>query len=96
MGRGARGGGGMGGRGAAGRGGGRGTRGGRGGVSSYGGGNGAAAAMGKRKMESPVSLGQSKKRLMTSQDSWGAQPIAQQPLSSEQEWYEDSFDPTWG
>lgn len=96
--RGARGGGGvMGGRGAASRGvgargGGRGA--GRGGGVG-GGGMGGGAMSAKRKMPGvDLNAGQSKKR--NTQDNWGAQPIAQQPLSTDQEWYEDSFASTWG
>lgn len=50
--------------------------------------------MGKRKAQGDTNPGQSKKP--RSQDNWGAQPIAQQPLN-DQQWYQDSFDAnTWG
>ena len=84
----------MGGRGAASRGGsGRGN-----GYQGFGGGRGAAAnATAKRKAGVDQLAGQSVNKKRIIQDSnWGAQPIAQQPLGSDQEWYQDSFTSTWG
>lgn len=59
------------------------------------GGRGAMAPRGiKRKAATDFSVAETKKP--HTQDAWGAQPIAQQPLSqmatySEAEWYQDSY-----
>ncbi|KAK6169684.1 hypothetical protein SNE40_020680 [Patella caerulea] len=63
---------------------------------------------GKRKAGADFNLGQSKRRNM--QDTWGTQPIAQQPLDqsggyggagsygagNEAQWYQDSYGQNWG
>ena len=76
-------------RGAAGRGG-RGGAGGRGAQGQRG---------GKRKAGGDFNPGNPKKR--NTQDNWGAQPIAQQPLNqsggySDAQWYQDSYGQQWG
>lgn len=48
---------------------------------------------GKRKAPGDHNQTQIKKR--NTQDSWGAQPIAQQPLN-DQQWYQDSYGQQWG
>lgn len=58
------------------------------------GGAGGGFAAGKRKLGMDHNAGQSKKR--NTQDNWGAQPIAQQPLNNDQQWYQDSYGTTWG
>ena len=61
-----------------------------------GGGNRGAprgGAGGKRKMTSDHSQGMAKKR--NTDSNWGAQPIAQQPLSDSQ-FYQDSYGQQWG
>lgn len=80
-----------------GRGAGRGGGGSRGnGFHGLGGGRGATSATHKRKAGADQLAGQSKKQRIAQDSNWGAQPIAQQPLGTDQEWYQDSFTSSWG
>jgi hypothetical protein len=72
----------------------RGTRGGRG-AAGRSNNRGAANRGAKRKGLEQLNQGQCKKRNI--QDSnWGAEPIVQQPLGNEPQWYTDSYSSTWG
>lgn len=84
------------------------SRGGRGASNGNSPGTGSASATaargGKRKAGTDFQSGNSKRR---NTDSWGSQPIPQQPLKSESygaisydgndaEWYQDSYGQNWG
>lgn len=72
-------------------------RGGRGGAGGRGGGQ---LRGGKRKAGGDHNMGSIVKKRNT-QDNWGAQPIAQQPLNqsggyNDAQWYQDSYGQNWG
>lgn len=64
----------------------------------------AAAPFRGGKRKAGNELGQTQTKRRNTQDSWGAQPIAQQPLDqsgysggyNDAEWYQDSYGQNWG